>query len=84
MRPLPGQIRGSALKVLLVVLESADQGHLPTIREIARALGWTGHNYVVDCLGILEREGLIVRERGYGSARTIRPVCRLALFREVE
>jgi DNA-binding IscR family transcriptional regulator len=82
MRPIPGQVRGSALKVLLIILESADQGHLVTTREVARALGWRSPYYAQQCLAILEREGLIVREHGKGGGRTIRPACVARFYRE--
>lgn len=78
-RPIPGGecLPPSVLRVLVAVLDAADRGHSPTVRELARGLG-RHHTHVWQACRRLREAGLV--DCG-DYARGVVPLCRLALWK---
>jgi len=79
--PVKSEISPRALRLLLVILRAADLGQTLTNRELAARLGHRGLGEVERLLEVLRRAGLVSPSTG---SRTIRPSCRMVLFKEKE
>jgi hypothetical protein len=81
----PKVLPASVLRVLLAVLWLADARCPVTLRAINRRIGWSdAPNYTRECLRRLRVAGLVTWEtdaRGEAVKATIRPLCRLELWR---
>jgi hypothetical protein len=71
----------SALRVLGVIIDAAQEGRTLTQVELCSELGWTSKNAVTVPLKKLRAAGLVTPVHNH-EARTLRPTCRCFAFAE--